>query len=313
MGGSGGGGGFFGGANPEDVLKGLENAIKETERKALEIGLGKAIGELLAFYNDRDRDKITKYLTEIEQCASETIDGTETVLFGGSVAKHTYIDGVSDVDSLLIVNRADLTGYAPREVLEELVSSLRAALPKERAPQIRAGNLAITVTYADGTEIQLLPAARTKGGFLIPDDRGARWRHINPKEFSEALSKANARLGQTLIPTIKLAKSVISGLPESLKLSGYHVEALAIRAFAQYTGTRSYPEMLKHFFRTASSLVQRPATDVTGQSRFVDEELGPARSTPRLAAAAALARIARRLENATTVEQWKAILDPSDK
>lgn len=310
MGGSGGGGGFFGGADPEEVRKGLEQAIKETARKALEIGLDKEIGRLLAFYNDRDRQKIAEYLADIEECASDTIEGTETILFGGSVAKHTYIDGVSDVDSLLLVNREDLTGYTPGDILEELASSLRAALPKERVPDIRTGDLAITVTYADGTEIQVLPAARTSSGFVIPDDKGARWRQINPKEFSSDLTNANAKLGRALIPTIKLAKSVISGLPESLKLSGYHVEALALKAFAGYTGKQSYPEMLMHFFRTASELVQRPTPDITGQSKFIDEDLGPARSTARRSASAALSRIARRLENATTVEEWKSILDP---
>jgi hypothetical protein len=312
MGGSGGrgGGGFFGGANPADIKKGLEQAIKETERKSLEIGIDEVIGKLLAVYNDRDRDRIAKCLGEIEECASDTIEGLETILFGGSIAKHTYIDGVSDVDALLVVNRDELTGYTPGEILQELATSLRAALPRERVSDVRTGNLAITVTYGDGMEIQLLPATRTQKGFLIPDNRGASWRAIEPKEFSQALTKANARLDNRLIPTIKLAKSAISGLPEHLTLSGYHVEAMAMKAFSDYAGKRSYPDMLKHFFQSAKDQVLRPTVDVTGQNKFVDEGLGAAGGTIRRSAAAALSRIGRRLENATTVAEWKTILDP---
>jgi hypothetical protein len=309
MGGSGGGGGFFGGAHPADVKKGIEEAIKETERKSLEIGIDDVIGKLLAMYNDRDRELIAKNLGEIEECASDTIEGIETILFGGSIAKHTYIDGISDVDALLVVNGDELTGSSPKEILAELATSLRAAL-KEKVTDIRTGNLCLTATYSNGMEIQLLPATRTNKGFLIPDEAGRRWRSIEPKEFSQALSRANERLENRLIPAIKLAKSVISGLPEHLTLSGYHVEAIAMKAFSDYGGKRSYPEMLKHFFRSASDQVMRPTVDVTGQNKFVDEGLGAAGSTIRRSAAAALSRIGRRLENATTADEWKAILDP---
>lgn len=52
-----------------------------------------------------------------------------------------------------------------------------------------------------------------------------------PENFQMALSERNEQCGGKLVPTIKLAKAVIGSLPEKQRLTGYHVESLAIAAF----------------------------------------------------------------------------------
>jgi hypothetical protein len=66
--------------------------------------------------------------------------------------------------------------------------------------------------------------------------------------------------------------------------------------------------MLQHFFASAPRLVREPMRDPTGQSRFVDDHLGPSNSVERLTIADSLDRIGRRLRNADgaqSLEQWR--------
>ena len=117
------------------------------------------------------------------------------------------------------------------------------------------------------------------------------------------------------MPTIKLAKAIIGQLPESQRLSGYHVESLAIAAFRGYDGEKTTSAMLPAFFEKARSLVLSPIRDSTGQSVHVDGYLGAANNEQRQAAGHVLGRIARRMRNATaagSTEQWNDLfgLDP---
>ena len=77
------------------------------------------------------------------------------------------------------------------------------------------------------------------------------------------------------MPLVKLAKAVMADFPESYRPSGYHVESVAVEAFARYSGPKNYKAMLHHFFERGSGLVLGPIQDSTGQSLNVDENLGP--------------------------------------
>jgi predicted nucleotidyltransferase len=58
-------------------------------------------------------------------------------LFGGSVAKHTYVDGLSDIDSLLVINGSDLAEGTPREALKKIEKILSGKLGDEVLTPIR--------------------------------------------------------------------------------------------------------------------------------------------------------------------------------
>jgi hypothetical protein len=120
----------------------------------------------------------------------------------------------------------------------------------------------------------------------------------------------NDECGGKLVPTIKLAKAVIGTLPEVQRLTGYHVESLAIAAFRGYDGTKTAAAMLPVFFERARELVLNPIRDSTGQSVHVDGYLGDANSAERQAASHLLNRIAKRMRNASahqSTDQWEAL------
>ena len=99
-------------------------------------------------------------------------------------------------------------------------------------------------------------------------------------------------------------------LLESQRLSGYHVESLAVAAFRDYKGTKTTAAMLPTFFERAKELVLHPIRDSTGQSVHVDEYLGSENSQARLASSHILVRLAKRMRNATlsrSIAQWRAL------
>ena len=67
----------------------------------------------------------------------------------------------------------------------------------------------------------------------------------------------------------------------SRKISGYHIESLAIDVFAGYEGDLDPRSMLVHFLGHSVKAVITPIKDPTGQTKYVDEYLGQADSGPR--------------------------------
>jgi hypothetical protein len=309
MGGS--GGGRYSGPPSEDIQQRIERA-REQERQRLDGQVNDLLQRLLAHFNDRDRDKIGDRLSDIESCLTGTVE-IDRILFGGSVAKHTDVDGLSDVDALVILDRADLAGKPPKDLLDTFLKTLRDNLSgRGEIRSIEKGRLAITVTYDDGLEIQLLPALRSGQTISIAAADGGSWSDTKPRIFERELSELNTRLNLALVPTIKLFKSIVSTFPEQKRLSGYHVESLLVDAAKDYRGVKTtFQALLLHALDYASQRVLKPLRDVTGQSRTVDAYLGPADSLERRNIALALAGMKRRLEAATTVGQWRAVLEDS--
>lgn len=164
---------------------------------------------------------------------------------------------------------------------------------------------------ARGKEVQLLPAMRDGDGFRIAAPDGRSWARINPRAFAEKLTQANKAQDGKLIPTIKITKAVIAALPKQQQLTGYHVESLAIEAFKNYEGPRTYKAMVAHFFDRAAELVKSPILDRSGQSVYVDEYLGAANSQERRVVSQALQRVRRKLQNADaskSVEAWSELV-----
>jgi hypothetical protein len=303
MGGS--GGGFF--PNP-DINKQLRESETQTRNQQFESEVSRIINLLLADYNNRDVSVIQGHLDTIKSALEQEIDGNVDILYGGSVAKHTYVDGISDIDALVLIDKSELKDKSPAEVKKYFFERLQARLPRT---QIGQGNLAVTVEFRD-SEIQLLPAIRHESGFKIADFTGNTWSAIKPIEFTRLLTGINQNNGGKVVPTIKLAKSIISELPESQRLSGYHVEAIAVEVFQKYQGSKKTKDMLKYFFDEASRQVLRPIRDTTGQSMHVDDYLGSVNSADRNRVSKSLDRISRRMKNADgaqSIDQWRDILD----
>lgn len=309
MGGSGGGRTFSGGRNPSQLRDIVRKAEDRTTVKAFESELAHTLGELLGTFNARDSETARERLDQLKGALQDEIEGTFDQLFGGSVAKHTYVDGLSDVDSLVLINDTKLDGEKPEKVLKVMSAVIGKAVGDDAT--VSFGNMAVTVSYRDGMVIQLLPAIKMADGKVrVPSSRREGWSEIDPLPFQEALTRRNLECGGKLVPAIKLAKAVIGQLPEAQRLSGYHVESLAISAFRHYGGEKTTSAMLPTFFERARDLVLSPITDSTGQSVHVDSYLGPAQSEARQMASHVLGRLERRMRNATaaaSAAQWRAL------
>ena len=303
----GGTGGRYSGPTTDDVLERISRA-QEKEKERLDGQVNDLSKELLANYNDRDTEKVAERLDDIRERLSEVAE-LDAVLFGGSVAKHTAVDGLSDVDALVILDRERIGGDTPQDLITSIYRLLDKSLPRSEVESIRKGRLASTVTYQDGQEVQLLPALRSRQTVRIPASDGRSWQDTKPRTFQRALTDANRQMNGSLVPTIKLVKSVAANLPSQKQLSGYHVETLAVDAAIDYSGPKNPRALLLYTLKHAAQRVLRPIADVTGQSRTVDAYLGPRDSVQRRNVSQTLAGIVRRLEAASTVTQWRAVLD----
>lgn len=305
MGGSGGSSGSYSFSQSEDLQRLREQVLGDISRQQQDIAVNQVLGESLASFNDRDVELISQRLEDIQSAFGDEAIEVDRLLFGGSVAKHTYVDGLSDVDALVVLNEPDTT---PDQLVDALRTALRARLDLGAVADVSAGNLAVTVTYRDGNQIQLLPAVERDGRTSIASEDGSSWRHIRPHKFAEKLTEVNRGNGDAVVPTIKLAKAVFRNLPERHQLSGYHIEAIAVDAFRSYDGRRDRASMLIHLVDHAARAVLKPTGDITKQSVHIDQRLGAAGSAERRAVSASLERIKSQLER-KDVEEYRRLLN----
>ena len=179
MGGS--GGGFFSGnVNFGELFDKVKQSQDETTRQACDSEVDKIIASILAG-SRRDAEAVQNHLKEIIKQLSGDIDGTVDFIFGGSIAKHTYIDGLSDVDTLVILNNSELEDKTPNEVLGYFLDRLNGRFPNH---EVTKGELAVTIKYSD-VEVQLLPAVKMKTGVKIASPDGKGWVSIKPQNFKK--------------------------------------------------------------------------------------------------------------------------------
>ena len=236
---------------------------------------------LLAQYTRKNTQTVTQRLESLCEFLRQKGNVVQT-MFGGSVRKGTYVTGLSDIDALLIVNQSSLVNQTPANVIEYVRETIQHRL---RQNTVSAGNLAVTVSYSDGTEIQILPAIRTNtGGVRIAEPGSTGWSNVaRPDDFAKKLAKVNTAGDGRVLPVIKLVKAMADCFISrpNRKISGYHMESLAIDAFKDYKGSLDPRTMLIHLLGHSMGAAKSPITDSTGQSRHVDEYLGPADSKLR--------------------------------
>ena len=298
MGGSGGGGFFYERSkSPEEIAKKIRTEEEASQSVAFDGEVLNIIRNALADVNNRDVETIQQHLTIIEKAIHSEIEGSIDLRYGGSVSKHTYVDGLSDIDSLAILNNSELANARPEKVKQYFYDSLQKRLPNT---VIEMGKLAVTVKFSDGTEIQILPALKTPSGIKIASSRrDDAWSNvIHAENFAKVLRFTNTKMSGKLVPVIKLAKSIISSFAENRRVAGYHTECLAIEVFSEYSGEKTPKAMLKHFFNEGAKSVLSPIRDRTGQSIHVDDYLGSANSLNRKMVSDSMSTIARKMQNA---------------
>lgn len=302
MGGSG-GGYFRGGGDPSELARTLRETEAQARDEDYETRVNQQLGEFLKDFNARDVAGTREILDSVKRELADEIGGTVDLVYGGSVARHTYLEGLSDTDALVLIEPDDVGRRTPEGLKDRFAERLRELFGSDN---VKVGDLAVTLTVR-GKDVQLLPAMREGDGYRIATPDGRSWSKIHPRAFAEKLTQTNKSLDGKLIPTIKVAKAIIATLPKQQQLTGYHVESLAIEAFKNYDGSRTYKAMVAHLFVRAAELVKAPIADRSGQSVHVDEYLGTANSQQRRAVSQALQRVQRKIQNADaskSVDAW---------
>jgi hypothetical protein len=294
-----------------DLKKAVKSSQTKEARDDYEVQVNTYLQDLLTEYNRRDVGGIQRHLATISDALDKEIEGSVEMAFGGSVRKHTFVNGLSDIDMLVKLNNTSLADKSPGEVREYFAQRLRERLP---GSNVKVGALAVTVKFSDGLDIQLLPALAAKAGVKISTPNGDGWSSvIKPDKFAQKLTQVNGEFNGRLVPVIKLFKGLSSTLPEDIQLKGYHIESLAIDAFEKYDRRLTYKDMLQHLCQYAATGVRQRIVETTGQSRYVDEYLGPDESEQRVLCSAAMDRISKRLASADTVlsaDAWKDMMEP---
>ena len=260
-------------------------------------------------FNDRDTEGIRRHINGLRQALEHDVEDVIRPLFGGSISRNTYVDGLSDVDILMVINDSTLVGQPPQQAIQRMAELIRQRMPNS---DVSTGDMAVTIRYSDGIEMQVLPAIRTGSGIRVPGAQNNRWSNVvHPERFAQKLTQVNRANGNQVVPTIKLIKAVVNRAIQSDRdrLHGYHIESLAIEAFKNYRGSHDLSSMLNRFFTEAPNLVQRPITDPTGQSRQVDTYLGPRGSVERQRASANLQQMKRNLDACRTTRDLDNLFD----
>ena len=260
-------------------------------------------------YNERDTEAINRHIRGLRQALEQTGNDVLPTRFGGSVSRHTYVDGLSDVDVLLTVNDSSLSGQAPKVVIQRMAELIQQSMPRT---QVSTGNLAVTVKYSDGHEIQVLPAIRTKSGIRIANPTRNQWSGVlHPERFAQKLTDINQANRGQVIPAIKLTKALAHRLIRSDRdrITGYHIESLAVEAFKNYRGSTDLKSMVTRLVGFSSKAVLRPIKDSTGQSRYVDDYMGHQGSADRQKAAANFRRMRDSLNQCKSKADIDNLLD----
>lgn len=311
---SGGGSSYHKNYETSEILKKIQDAETETSKQEYEIDVSRLLEECLIDFNKRDHEAIKKHISDIKELLGSDIEGVIETRFGGSLSKNTHIDGLSDVDTLVIINKTELADKSPAQVLDYFYGVIMDRY-KNSTVEVHKGDLAVTVKFSD-TEVQLLPVLRFKTGIKIAD--GSEWsKLIKPSIFARKLTVLNQSLNGKLIPTIKLIKAIVSKFPDKGKLKGYHIESLAVEIFnynrknlADRPSVR-IKDMIIKFFRDAPGKLRSSIKDLTGQTNYVDEYLGGKNSINRLLAADSVERISRKFhlaDSAYSKSTWDEIL-----
>ena len=297
----------------KDPLQSIKknNHLPELESKVSKTSVNNRIREKLKELNYRDTKQIRTHLNTINAALNKDDSGKINLILGGSLQKHTYVHGISDVDVLAKIDKSDMRDLPPKKILKNFTKRLQTRLPTSK---IKKGKLAATVKFlTSGREFQVLPTFPTENGIKLNNGNGKTWGDpIIPSKFTSKLTQINEENAYLVIPVIKIFKSITNALPEDMQLKGYHLENISTRAFNHYKGCKTPKDMLVHLTRYTSKAIKKPIRDVTGESDYLDSYLGRAQSQRRKNIHKALQIILRRMKRAdseVSLEKWDKLLN----
>ncbi len=133
----------------------LEDSLAQTRQQAAEAEVAAVFKDALAQINQIDTEALNKHKEEIFQALKSTFEEADGLVGGGSYSQHTYVNGISDVDMLFVLD-AFSSSKIPNKtnskaVLADMEKRLRQRFPNT---EIKSGRMAVTIKFSDGLELQ---------------------------------------------------------------------------------------------------------------------------------------------------------------
>lgn len=162
----------------------------------------------------------------------------------GSYRRHTAILDIKDVD-IVMISSFDPDTDTPATVLNELYQALERCYGDENVLLLNRRSVCVTDPLPDektDLALDILPAVEVNDGsgyLLVPDRDQKDWILTNPRGHIDAISKANAESGGTLVPMIKMIKAwwhyqsslITTEEGKKLRPKGFWLETLVLTHF----------------------------------------------------------------------------------
>lgn len=284
----------------------LEHSLERTHQQAAEAEVAAAFTDALAQINQIDTEALNRHKEEVFQALKSAFEEADGLRGGGSYSQHTYVNGISDIDMLFVLDAFSSSKIPNKENSKAVIADMERRLRQRfLTSKIKSGRMAVTIKFSDGLELQVLPAFRYHAGYRVPNYRGTGWTVARPHLFTQLLQQRNAEMGGKLLPCIKLAKQICEN--QGLEVKSYHLSNIAVKAFEHYTGAKSYEDMLRHFFNKAKELTATRMRDITGQGAYVDNYLTS--KSQRTALAQQLDTVEQKIARAEgNASEWQKLL-----
>lgn len=137
---------------------------------------------------------------------------TDNTLYVGSYGRGTAIEGISDIDMLIILPYSIQQQYdryiynGQSALLQAVRSSLLGTYPNT---VIKGDGQIVQVTFSDGTTFEILPCFDNyNGSYDFPDsNNGGSWKQTYPKAEINAFQDMNVQCNYNLYPLCRMARA----------------------------------------------------------------------------------------------------------
>ncbi len=202
------------------------------------------------------REQVKGLRDRLEEKLNEDPDfELRRMLLSGSLAKHTALKSINDIDVALYILQPDSPKDMP-ELLAKLVNILRKLYPNIDPSQIQQQEHSIRISYkGTGLDVDIVPIVYDGNaewdGYLY-SSRSGKWIFTNIKKHLEFIKKRRMEHGAEYIQIIRLLKYWVKGIQknnEDFRFKSFMVELIAAHIADQgKLCLDDYVEALADFF-----------------------------------------------------------------
>lgn len=195
----------------------------------------------------------------VRRAVEDELDVLDSFLTG-SYSRHTMIAPLkdADVDIFIVFNPKYYEQNGQATLLDRLKRTLRRTYPN--TPDISRNGQAVTIQFTDFA-VDVVPAFKREGGYLIPNSTRRTWIETDPKEHVEIITDANKKHNNDLVPLIKMIKGWNRCIHRHFY--SFHLEVLALQILEGVTITNS-PSGMRFFFDKGRSYIRKKNPDPAG-------------------------------------------------